>query len=64
MGHEYEKREILEKAFKLLESDGSCSRRDFLRWTGITVVGMTALGALGAKAGETPLSSWIRQQGL
>jgi Fe-S-cluster-containing dehydrogenase component len=64
MGLEYEKQEILEKAFKLLELDGHCSRRDFLRWTGITMVGMTALGAIGAKAGETPFIIMDQAEGL
>jgi Fe-S-cluster-containing dehydrogenase component len=64
MGQKYEKQEMLEKAFKLLGLDESCSRRDFLRWSGITVVGMTALGALRAKAGETPLIIMDQTEGL
>ena len=64
MGQENEKQEMLEKAFKFLGIDRSCSRRDFLRWSGITVVGMTALGALRAKAGETPLIIIDQAEGI
>ena len=52
MGHENEKQERVEKALKFLGLDRSYSRRDFLRLSGITVVGISALGALGAKAGK------------
>jgi Fe-S-cluster-containing dehydrogenase component len=64
MGQENEKQEMMEKAFRFLGIDRSCSRRDFLRWSGITVVGMTALGALRAKAGETPLIIMDQAEGL
>ncbi len=64
MGQDSEKQEMLEKAFKFLGIDRSCSRRDFLRWSGISVVGMTALGALKAKAGETPLIIMDQAEGL
>jgi hypothetical protein len=64
MGQENEKQEMMEKAFRFLGIDRSCSRRDFLRWSGITVVGMTALGALRAKAGETPLIIMDRRKAL
>jgi len=45
-----EKDEVLERALKFIGLDRSCSRRHFLKLSGVTVVGISALGALGAKA--------------
>jgi Fe-S-cluster-containing dehydrogenase component len=52
MGHENEKQERVEEALKFLGLDRSCSRRDFLRLSGVAAVGISALGGLGAKAGK------------
>ena len=65
MGHENEKQERVEEALKFLGLDRSCSRRDFLRLSGVTVVGISALGGLGAKAGkEMPLIIMDQAEGI
>ena len=65
MGHEDEKQEGIGQALDFLGLDRSYSRRDFLRMSGITVVGISALGALGAKAGkEMPLIIMDQAEGI
>ena len=64
MGDQYEKHEALEDMLGSVSLEGSCSRRDFLKWSGVTVVGMTALWTLAAKAGETPLIIMDQAKGI
>ena len=64
MGDQYEKHEILEKAIGFVGLDHSYSRRDFLKWSGVTVVGMTALWTLRAKAAEAPLIIMDQAEGI
>ena len=65
MGHENGKQKRVEEALRFLGLDRSYSRRDFLRLSSVTVVGISALGALGAKAGkEMPLIIVDQAEGI
>jgi Fe-S-cluster-containing dehydrogenase component len=55
----------LERALKLVGLDHSCSRRHFLKWSGVTVAGVSALASLGAKVQKNmPLIIMDRSEGI
>ena len=65
MNHPDEKHELLERALKWAGFDRVYSRRDFLRLSGVTVVGISALGSLGAKRGKKePLIILDKAEGI
>ena len=65
MSQRDEKNEMIERALKFVGLDQTYSRRGFLRLGGITVVSLSALGALGARKGkEAPLIIMDKAEGL
>jgi Fe-S-cluster-containing dehydrogenase component len=52
MSQYYESDEMLKKALHLAGLNQSLSRRGFIKLGGVTVVGISALGALGVKSGK------------
>jgi Fe-S-cluster-containing dehydrogenase component len=65
MSDQYEKHEILEKVIRFLGLDHPYSRRDFLKLSGVTVIGISALGAVGAKTGKKmPLIIMDKAEGI
>ena len=65
MSQRDEKNEMIERALRFVGLDQTYSRRGFLKLGGITVVGLSALGALGAKQGkEAPLIIMDKAEGL
>jgi Fe-S-cluster-containing dehydrogenase component len=65
MNHENEKDGTLERALNVVGLNRSFSRRDFIKLSGITVVGISALGALGAKSGKKmPLIILDKAEGI
>ncbi len=59
-----EKHPELEKLLEIAGLDHSCSRRGFLKWSGVTVVGITALWTLKAKAVDAPLVIMDQAKGI
>ena len=65
MSHPEEKHEILERLLRIIGLGQSYSRRDFLKLSGVTVIGISALGALGAKSGrKMPLIIMDKAEGM
>ena len=64
MNQDIEKDDLIEGALNRIDLNRSFSRRDFLRWSGVTVVGMTALWTLRAKAAEAPLIIMDQAEGI
>ena len=60
----YEKEEILEPAINLFRLNHSCSRRQILKWGGISIVGISALGPVLAKGATKPLIIMEQAQGI
>jgi NAD-dependent dihydropyrimidine dehydrogenase PreA subunit len=65
MRQQSERDGMLEKAFNLVGLNCSFSRRDFIKLSGVTVIGISALGALGAKSGKKmPLIIMDKAEGI
>lgn len=65
MSHEDEKHDMLERTLEFVGLNDSFSRRDFIKLSGVTVVGISALGALGAKSGKKmPLIILDKAEGI
>jgi len=65
MNHEGEKHERLERVLEFVGLNDSFPRRHFLKLSGITVVAISALGALGAKSGKRmPLMIIDKAEGI
>ena len=65
MSQEYEKHETLERIVEFAGLNHPYSRRDFLKLSGVTVIGISAIGAAGAKSGKKmPLIIMDQAEGL
>ena len=65
MGHQNKKTKRIKEALKKVGIDLTYSRRDFLRLGGVTLVGFSALSALGAKSQKKiPLIILDKAEGL
>ncbi len=62
MSHPDDKHEILERALNLIGLNHSFSRREFFLISGVTVVGISGLGATGGK--KTPLIIIDKAEGI
>ena len=65
MSQQCERDEMLKKALNLAGLNQSLSRREFIKLGGVTVVGISALGALGVKSGKKmPLIILDKAEGI
>ncbi|HUL20845.1 MAG TPA: 4Fe-4S dicluster domain-containing protein [Thermodesulfobacteriota bacterium] len=65
MSQEYEKNETLERIIEFAGLNHPYSRRDFLKLSGVTVIGISAIGAAGAKSGKKmPLIIMDQAEGI
>jgi Fe-S-cluster-containing dehydrogenase component len=64
MNQDIEKDDLIKGALNRIDLNPSWSRRDFLRWSGVTVVGITALWTLRATAAEAPLIIMDQAEGI
>ena len=65
MSQEYEKHEALERIIKFAGLNHPYSRRDFLKLSGVTVIGISAIGAAGAMSGKKmPLIIMDQAEGI
>jgi Fe-S-cluster-containing dehydrogenase component len=62
MGHQDESHKVLEKVLNFIDVNPSFSRREFLLISGVTVIGISALGAKAAK--KTPLIIMDQADGI
>ncbi|NTV59045.1 MAG: 4Fe-4S ferredoxin, partial [Deltaproteobacteria bacterium] len=59
-----EKKEILESGFGSLSLNPSCSRRQTLKWGGLSIIGLSVLGSGLAQGAVKPLIIMEQAQGL
>jgi Fe-S-cluster-containing dehydrogenase component len=64
MGSHKGEHEILEGVVRSLKLDGTVTRRRFLQWSGVSIVGVSALSPLLARSASKPLIIMDQAEGL